>query len=161
MNALQILVAFLGRVCLSLIFILAAVSKFFNWSGTEVALTNGLNDFMTLQSGNEMVRTFVEKALPWVPVLLVVGVFVELLGGLLLFLGIKVRFGAFILLLFLIPATVIFHHFWLLQGADRELQLTMVLKNIAIFGGLLGVLAFGKGPQKAKKVENTPPKAAE
>lgn len=161
MNALQILVAFLGRVCLSLIFILAALSKFFNWQATEQLLTTNLNDFMIYQGTHETVKLIVEPALQWVPALTVIGVVVELLGGLLLFLGIRVRFGAFILLIFLVCTTVVFHHFWLLQGSDKELQLTMFLKNIAIFGGLLGVLAFGKGPKTAKKVESSSPKAAE
>jgi putative oxidoreductase len=50
----------------------------------------------------------------------------------------------------LIPTTMVFHHFWELQGADRALQMIHFMKNISILGGLLIVLALGKGYKTAK-----------
>ena len=150
MNALQILIAFLGRVCISAIFILAAVSKFFNWAGTQQMLTTSLNDLMTLQGGSEIIRGLVERALPWAPSLLIIGVIVELLGGLLVFLGIKVRFGAFILILFLIPTTLIVHGFWSLPVEEKSINMVLFMKNMSILGGLLVVLAMGRGKAVSK-----------
>lgn len=74
--------------------------------------------------------------------LLLVGAIVcELLGGLSVLLGYKARWGALLLILFLIPTTLIFHTDFAQQG-----QLTQFLKNLAIIGGLLMVIYLGSGP---------------
>lgn len=49
------------------------------------------------------------------------------------------RWAALALALFLIPATLLAHHFWGLPPADQSRQLTQFLKNAAIVGGLLGL----------------------
>lgn len=74
--------------------------------------------------------------------LLLVGAIVcELLGGLSVLLGYKARWGALLLILFLIPTTLIFHTDFAQQG-----QLSQFLKNLAIIGGLLMVVYLGSGP---------------
>ena len=142
---LRTMVNALGRIALSLIFILSAVYKFMNWSEAEQSLTNTFTDLMGAVQQTPWLLDILAFLLPWLPVLLGIGAIVELIGGLLLFLGLKVRLGALLLLLFLIPSTFFFHHFWVLEGAEKQLQMTMFLKNLSIFGGLLVVLALGKG----------------
>ena len=44
----------------------------------------------------------------------------QLLGGLLVLLGIKEKLGATLLILFLIPVTVLMHSFWMVEGAERQ-----------------------------------------
>ncbi|MEM8603044.1 MAG: DoxX family protein [Cyanobacteria bacterium P01_H01_bin.121] len=63
------------------------------------------------------------------------------LGSISLVLGFKSQIGSVLLLLFLIPATLVFHN----PAADPS-QMTQFMKNLAIIGGLLMVLAFGSGP---------------
>ncbi|MGL6136758.1 MAG: DoxX family membrane protein, partial [Planktothrix sp.] len=65
----------------------------------------------------------------------------QILGGLSLVLGYKTRLGAWLLILFLIPATVIFHNFW-----DIPSEKIDFLKNLSIMGGLLMITYFGAGP---------------
>ena len=96
-------------------------------------------------------QKILEHALPWVSLLLILGIVFELVGGLLIFLSLNIRLGAFLLLIFLILTTLFFHHFWYLQGTDYDLQLSMFLKNLSIFGGLLIVLTYGKGKNKTVK----------
>jgi len=91
------------------------------------------------------VQSFLSNLLPWITTILILGTAVELIGGLLILLGIRVRFGAFLLIIFLIPTTLFFHQFWFLDGMRRDLQVVMFLKNVAIVGGLLYVLACGTG----------------
>ena len=50
------------------------------------------------------------------------------------------------LILFLIPTTLIFHNFWAQSGMEAQNQMAHFLKNIAIMGGLLMLMAFGPGP---------------
>lgn len=116
---------FIARLCIAAIFIAAAVGKFLSY--------------------DETVQYMASKGLPMVPLLLIGAAVVEFIGGFSLVFGYKTRFGALILLLFLIPTTIIFHNFWDLSGGERALQQIMFLKNTAIFGGLLYVLCQGSG----------------
>lgn len=153
---LKNLIAFLGRLLLSLIFLASGVNKIMNWQATGQTVDIAMNEWLTIGVGMEWLEQLISMAIPMVPALLVAAVVCELLGGLCVLLGIQVRFGAFLLILFLIPATLLMHHFWTLQGAEQELQMVMFMKNVAIGGGLLILLAYGKGKkahatQHAKK----------
>ena len=149
MRMTQIVLIFLGRICISLIFILSAIHKIFDWQGTERGLINILCDWQGYAKGG--MEEFFMSILPWVPAFLVFSVVVELLGGLMLLLGIKGRLGAFLLLFFTAITTVIFHQFWYLEGLKREMEFVLFLKNTAIMGGLLFVLAYGTKLSKPHK----------
>jgi len=70
-----------------------------------------------------------------------------LLGGLSLIAGAWTRLGAGFLFVFLVAATYYFHDFWSFADAgQRQLQTIQFMKNLAIGGGLLGLMAFGGGP---------------
>lgn len=153
MNALQVLIGFLGRFCLSIIFLDSSINKFLNLQPMADAFISSVYNLMNHGVGVEWIQKGGEIFLPYSNILIIIAGTIELLGGLLILLGIYVRFGAFLLLIFLIPATLVFHHFWYLEGDERLLQSIMFLKNLAIFGGLLLVLAFGKG------IVRPPPKA--
>ena len=49
-------------------------------------------------------------------------------------------------LLFMIPTTLLFHNFWAFEGAQQTAQRIHFMKNLAIMGGILYVMAFGAGP---------------
>lgn len=80
----------IGRTFLATIFIHAAINKIFNFADTQTMMTG--------------------RGLPLAGVLLVGTIAVEILGGLSLVLGYKTRWGAWLLIVFLIPATVIFSY---------------------------------------------------
>ena len=65
---------------------------------------------------------------------------VELLGGLLLIVGYRTRLVALVVAVFTVGAAIGFHS----NFADQN-QLIHFLKNIAITGGLLQIVAFGAG----------------
>lgn len=62
---------------------------------------------------------------------------VELGCAILLILGLRVRFAAFILFLWLIPVTLMFH---VAHG-----EVTQYMKNLCMMGGLLALSAYGAG----------------
>ncbi|MBE9182837.1 DoxX family protein [Oculatella sp. LEGE 06141] len=70
----------------------------------------------------------------------VLTVSIELVGGLSLLLGYKARPGAIALIVFLIPATLIFH-----TDFSEQMQQIMFMKNLEILGGLLMVIQYGSG----------------
>jgi putative oxidoreductase len=116
----------LGRLLLALIFILSAVGKLNDWPGTAKLMS--------------------DRGLPAVDVLLSTAVGLELVGGLLVLLGLYARWGALALLIFLVPVTVIMHNFWAAAEPERMGQFISFMKNVSITGGLLLVLSLGAGP---------------
>jgi len=148
---LQKFICFLGRLCFSAIFIVAGINKIMNWDASEQYLVNQMLDIVSRSYTEGWAQSLFDHLLPLAPTLLVLATIAELGGGLLILLGLQVRFGAFILCLFLIPTTFLFHNFWALEGSEQQLQMIMFLKNLSIFGGALVLLAFGKGPKAVKK----------
>ncbi len=76
--------------------------------------------------------------------LLLLAVIFSGVGGVLVLLGIKIRLGVGLLILFLIPTTAVMHAFWLYEGAVMEGQMINFLKNLSILGGLF-ILASSPG----------------
>ncbi|SKB11637.1 conserved membrane hypothetical protein [Planktothrix sp. PCC 11201] len=111
----------IGRTFLATIFIHAAINKIFDFAETQTMITG--------------------RGLPLAGVLLVITIVFEILGGLSLVLGYQTRLGAWLLIVFLIPATVIFHNFWEVPSEKIDF-----LKNLSIMGGLLMITYFGAGP---------------
>ncbi len=144
MGLIQGLIAFFGRFLLSLIFIASCINQILDMPGTELQITNALHDWVALSVGTDSLQNILTEALSWTSLLLGAAIFCQVIGGLCILLGIQVRFGSFLLIIFLIPVTLLFHHFWNMQGPDRELQMVEFMKNVSILGGLLILLAYGK-----------------
>jgi putative oxidoreductase len=121
----------IGRILLSLIFLISAAGKLFNFNGTAGMMS--------------------AKGFPVASLFLVGALAFELLGGLSVLTGYRARLGAAALIIFLIPTTLIFHNFWAYQGMEQQMQAAMFLKNLAIAGGLALVIAFGPGPLSVDK----------
>jgi uncharacterized membrane protein YphA (DoxX/SURF4 family) len=153
MHILQSLIGFLGRLCLSVVFIVAGVRMLLDWQGSEHYFIAALCDWLSITMGCEPLQNLIETAMNRSFLFLAGGVFCALAGGLLVLLGLSVRLGAFLLFLFLAPATLLFHHFWTLQGIDRQTQMEMFIRNISIIGGLLLLLAYGRGGCKRPKTK--------
>ena len=109
-----------GRAMISALFLLSGVSKV-----AAPAMTIGY-----IQS----------VGLPLPSVAFALSALVEIAGGLALLLGYRTRITAIILFLFTLATAAFFHN----HIADQN-QFIHFLKNVAIAGGLLNVLAFGGG----------------
>lgn len=117
MRSLFLLVA---RISIAAIFIYAGVSKLFHIQQTIAGLSH--------------------VDIPFPKIAFAGTVLLECLGGLLLALGARTQWVAFALAIFLIPVTYLFH--FNLTDSSQTLNL---LKNLAIFGGLLQVAMTGPG----------------
>ena len=108
----------LGRIFLSLIFLLAGVGKIFNYEGTI--------DYMESFS---------------VPgYLLIPAIIVEIIFPLLVIIGYKTKLSAIILSLFAMLLAIIFH-----ADFSDQMQLMSFFKNFAIAGGFLIIFIRGAG----------------
>lgn len=123
-----------GRVLLALIFIIAGFHKITGFGGTAEMMAG--------------------RGLPLPEVLLVATILIELGGGLMILLGWHARWAALAIFLFLIPTTLIFHAYWSVDPSQPLMvknQMNQFMKNLAIMGGMLYVVAYGSGPFSLKK----------
>lgn len=158
MNILKKLVFFIGRACFSVIFILAGAQKIFNWAAVEQGLVNALCEWMGAFQRMGWSHQFIDILISWAPLLMVFCIVFEVIGGILLFLGVRVRLASFLLILVLVSATLLFHNFWMMEGDQVALQMVMFLKNLSIFGGLLVFLVIGDYFKSQKKSSPSPEK---
>jgi putative oxidoreductase len=82
-----------------------------------------------------------------------------ILGSLSIILGYKARIGAAMIIVFLLPVTLVFHHFWTMADPGaRENEMIEFLKNISMLGGAIVILIHGAGPYSLdSKIKNNPP----
>ena len=114
-----------GRILIALIFVLSGFSKITGFDGT--------------------VGYIASKGLPMPSFAALAAIIVELAGGIALIVGWKARWAAAALLVFTASAAVIFHNFWGVPADQAQNQMIHFMKNIAMVGGLLMVIAHGSG----------------
>ncbi|MBM3200954.1 MAG: DoxX family protein [Chlamydiae bacterium] len=142
MNRSLRFLAAIGRIFISLIFLIMGAANVYNWQVAEVDMARALS----------LWQAYTGHMVAVIPVLMAILVAMQLVGGALLFLGCYVRLAAFLLLMYLIPVTIVCHPFWFLSGPEQSLALVVFLKNLAVIGGLIVVLALGKGYAKNKDI---------
>jgi putative oxidoreductase len=72
---------------------------------------------------------------------------IALLGGLSILLGYRAKIGAWLIVLFLVPVTLLLHKFWGISDPTiAQMQMIMFMKNVSILGGALLISQFGAGP---------------
>jgi putative oxidoreductase len=72
---------------------------------------------------------------------------IALLGGLSIMLGYRARFGALLLIIFLVPVTLFMHKFWGLPDPQMAMmQRVHFLTNMSLIGACLLILHHGSGP---------------
>ncbi len=120
----------LGRIFYSIIFILSSIGHFSRQS----------IDFAT------------SRGIPMASILVPLAGILILLGGLSILLGYRARCGAWLIVIFLVPVTLLIHKFWGIDDPMRAgLQQVMFLKNLAMLGAALIIAYFGSGPLSLDK----------
>jgi putative oxidoreductase len=126
MSVLPGLLSLLGRVLLAAIFLASAAM-------------NHIPNF------NGIVQVMAQEGVPMPTAAHVLAIAFMLVGGVSLMLGWYARFGATLLLIFLALAAYYFHDFWTLEGAAAQEQQIHFMKNLAMMGAMLIVIANGPG----------------
>ena len=118
MQNLQNLAAPTGRVLISLIFIISGLQKIGSYAGTQAYMeTMGVPG-----------------------ALLPAAIALEVLGGLAVVIGWNARLAALLLAGFSLLSGIIFH-----ADASDQMQMIMLMKNLALAGGFLMIVANGAG----------------
>ena len=116
---------FVARIFMSAIFILAGLAKIMDFNQTAMLMTS--------------------MGIPLSEFALFIAIIFELGGGLLLLFGWYTRFGALLLMIFVVLATYFFHSFWDYESAEQVNNVYHFMKNLLIFGSLLYVIVHGPG----------------
>lgn len=112
-----------------------ALAVIFVFSGADKLFIHTANNVQYMQA----------VGLPWSGFLVYPAGLVEFAGGILLAVGYQARMAAALLAAFTVVATLLFHNFWAAPADQALLQMVMFLKNLAMLGGLLLVVAHGTG----------------
>ncbi len=86
------------------------------------------------------------RGLPLARVLLIGTMGLQLVCGTMMLINWHAKWAALLLLIWLVPATLLFHAFWAVPAEQVPDQTFHFLKNIAVAGALL--LVIGAGPQR-------------
>lgn len=108
--------ALIGRLLIAALFVLSSLKGFMHFEG--------------------FTKT-VSKFFPFPMLVAAIGLSVKLLGGLAVATGINLREGAIALIAFMAIVTPLYHAFW-----NDPSQMSHFLKNSAVIGGLLVLLAY-------------------
>jgi putative oxidoreductase len=70
-----------------------------------------------------------------------------LIGGLSVALGYRTKWGAWLLVAFLVPVTIKMHAFWNVSDPMmHQMHMVMFMKNVSLLGAALAFASFGAGP---------------
>jgi putative oxidoreductase len=122
--------ALIGRILLALIFVLSGLNKI-----THLGMTAGYMAHAGI-AGNLVYPG------------LILSILVELGCGLLVMIGLKARWAALAIFLWLIPVTLVFHvagYRHASTAMEAVTQQIMAMKNISMMGGLLLLAGMGPG----------------
>jgi putative oxidoreductase len=87
------------------------------------------------------------QGVPLAPVMVPLSGLIAVAGGLSILLGYRARVGAWLIVIFLVPVTLMMHKFWAINDPMMaQVQMMMFMKNMAILGGALLISQFGAGP---------------
>jgi putative oxidoreductase len=114
-----------GRVLLAAIFIMSAPN---NFTDQDIAYA-------------------ASQGVPMASALVPLAGVIALVGGLCVLFGFRTKTGAWLLIAFLVPVTLVMHRFWGLADAHAaQMQTVQFMKNLGLIGGALFLAYFGAGP---------------
>lgn len=94
---------------------------------------------------NDVVGYMKSEGVPMPQVMLVGAILFLIVGSLSVIAGYRTRIGASLLLVFLVLATYVFHDFWNFEGDAAQQQMIHFMKNLALVGTMLFLVANGPG----------------
>ena len=123
--AVNPIVSLIGRILMALLFFIIGIRQLLGFTLT--------------------VAYFTKLDFPLPEGAAVLAIIFELGGGLLLIIGWRTRWVAWLLALYVLVATLVAHRFWEYDAAQSLNQMYHFFKNVSIIGGLFYIATFGAG----------------
>src|SRR5580704_16216999 len=109
---------------------------------TTIFLMSGVGHF-----SKQTIGYAASKGVPLASIAVPLSGVLALAGGLSVLLGYRARLGAWLIILFLVPVTLMMHNFWAVKDPMMaQMQMIMFMKNLSMVGGALLISQFGAGP---------------
>lgn len=139
-----------GRILFALLFVFSGVSKFFDVGSTAQLIETKIGTPEFAAAYAAQIETAVGTTAYRLVAMLAAGI--EVVCGLMIAFNLASRFFAFILVVFVVVATLYFHDFWNQSGGSERLEnIVHAMKNISILGALLMII--GQRPANAAPPE--------
>lgn len=92
------------------------------------------------------------KGVPMASIAVPLSGIIAIIGGLSILLGFKAKYGAWLIVLFLVPITFMIHDYWTVADPMmRQMQQINFMKNLSMIGAALMIAHFGSGPLSVDK----------
>ena len=118
-------VVLLGRLLFAVIFVMAGANHF----------------------NKQTIGYAASQGVPLAAIVVPLSGVVAIAGGLLILLGYRAKLGAWLIVLFLVPVSLMMHKFWTVTDPMMaQIQMVLFMKNVSMLGGALLVSQFGAGP---------------
>lgn len=104
---------------------------------------SGLNHFLQFGATTGHAAS---KGLPAAEFFVVMSGLMILAGGLSIMLGYKPRWGAWLIILFLLPVSIVMHNFWAESGQAAQMDQIQFMKNMALAGAALMMTSISRWP---------------
>jgi putative oxidoreductase len=122
------------------------------WQGAVVVLGRFLFALIFLMAGanhfnKQTIGYAASQGVPWAAVAVPLSGMVAIVGGLSILLGYRAKLGAWLIVLFLVPVSLMMHKFWTVTDPMMaQIQMILFMKNVSMLGGALLISQFGAGP---------------
>src|SRR5712692_12007420 len=122
------------------------------WQGAVVVLGRFLFALIFLMAGanhfnKQTIGYAASQGVPLAAIAVPLSGVLAIAGGLSILLGYRAKLGAWLLVLFLVPVTLMMHNFWAVHDPMMaQVHMAMFMKNLGLLGGALLISQFGAGP---------------
>ena len=123
-----------------------------SWQGAVVVLGRFLFALIFLMAGanhfnKQIIGYAASQGVPLASVAVPLSGVVAIAGGLSILLGYRAKLGAWLIVLFLVPVSLMMHKFWAVTDPMMaQIQMILFMKNVSMLGGALLISQCGAGP---------------
>jgi putative oxidoreductase len=123
-----------------------------SWQGAVVVLGRFLFALIFLMAGanhfnKQTIGYAASQGVPLTAIAVPLAGVLAIAGGLSILLGYRAKLGAWLIVFFLVPVSLMMHKFWTVTDPMMaQIQMILFMKNISMLGGALLISQFGAGP---------------
>jgi len=123
-----------------------------SWQGAVVILGRFLFALIFLMAGanhfnKQTIGYAASHGVPLAAIAVPLSGVLAIAGGLSILLGYRAKLGAWLIVLFLVPVSLMMHKFWTVTDPMMaQIQMILFMKNVSMLGGAVLISHFGAGP---------------